>query len=92
MEPQAGGKEPGEQVQCWIKDRSKDSRARGQRRGVYPLCLEWTQRSQKGFLEEEGIFQKELKEPRKAPSEERRKRIPDRRKTGDSLEGKVDSK
>ena len=39
-----------------------------------------------------GIFQKELKEPRKAPSEERRKRIPDRRKTEDSLEGKVDSK
>lgn len=60
--------------------------------GTYPLCLEWSQGSQKGFLEEEGIFQQELKEPRKAPSEEGRERIPDRRRAGDSLEGKVDSK
>ena len=77
MEPQAGRKETGEQLQCRIKDR-----AWGQGRGVYPPCLEWTQGSQKGFLEEEGIFQQELKEPRKPPSEEGRKRIPDRRRAG----------
>lgn len=29
MEPQAGGEETGELIQCWIKDMSKDSRVKG---------------------------------------------------------------
>lgn len=60
---------------------------KGHGRGAYPPCLGWTQGSQEGFLEEEGIFQWGLEEPTKAPSEEGKKRIPDRGMAGGGSRG-----
>lgn len=65
--PQAGGKETGEHIQCWVKDRSEDSKVKKHGRGVYPPCWGECRAARRASWRRKASSSKDLKNQQKPP-------------------------